>query len=79
MKRKGNYRNANDDRERLTSMFSPAPYGMHDRCVHDTLVGAFIIYGVEGVEIELFENVNGRCENTRTFVIPSEDLRSSII
>ena len=79
MKRKGNYCNAKDDRERLASMVSPAPHGMHDCCVHDTLVGAFIIYGVEGVEIELFENVNGRCENTRTFVIPSEDLRSSII
>ena len=79
MKRKGNYRNAREDRERLASMVSPAPHGMHDRCVHDTLVGAFIVYGKDGVEIELFENVNGRGENTRTFVIPSEDLRSSII
>lgn len=69
MKRKGNYRNANDDRERLASMVSPAPHGMHDCCVHDTLVGAFIIYGVEGVKIELFENVNGRGENTETFEI----------
>ena len=77
MKRKGNYRNANDDRERLASMVSPAPHGMHDRCVHDTLVGAFIIYGVEGVKIELFENVNGRGDNTRTFDISSEELRSN--
>ena len=69
MKRKGNYRNANDDRERLASMVSPAPHGMHERYVHDTLVGAFIIYGVEGVKIELFENVNGRGENTETFEI----------
>ena len=69
MKRKGNYRNAKDDRERLASMVSPAPHGMHDRCVHDTLVGAFIIYGKEGVKIELFENVNGRGENTETIEI----------
>ena len=75
MKRKGNYRNANDDRERLASMVSPAPHGMHDRCVHDTLVGAFIIYGVEGVKIELFENVNGRGENTETFEISRKELR----
>ena len=75
MKRKGNDLNANDDRERLASMVSPAPHGMHDRCVHDTLVGAFIIYGVEGVKIELFENVNGRGENTETFEISRKELR----
>ena len=75
MKRKGNYCNAKDDRERLASMVSPAPHGMHDCCVHDTLVGAFIIYGVEGVKIELFENVNGRGENTETFEISREELR----
>ena len=75
MKRKGNDLNAKDDRERLASMVSPAPHGMHDRCVHDTLVGAFIIYGVEGVKIELFENVNGRGENTETFEISRKELR----
>lgn len=75
MKRKGNYRNANDDRERLVSMVSPAPHGMHDRCVHDTLVGAFIVYGTDGVKMELFENVNGRGENTKTFEKSIEELR----
>ena len=55
-------------------MVSPAPHGMHDCCVHDTLVGAFIIYGVEGVKIELFENVNGRGENTETFEISRKEL-----
>lgn len=74
MKRKGNYRNANDDRERLASMVSPAPHGMHERCVHETLVGAFIVYGTDGVKIELFENVNGRGKNTKTFEIHSEEL-----
>lgn len=77
MKRKGNYRNAREDRERLASMVSPAPHGMHDRCVHDTLVGAFIVYGKDGVEIELFENVNGRGENTRTFGFSDDDLKSN--
>lgn len=75
MKRIGNYRNANDDRERLASMVSPAPHGMHERCVHDTLVGAFIVYGKDGVEIELFENVNGRGEKTNTFEMSLEELR----
>lgn len=74
MKRKGNYRNANDDREHLASMVSPAPHGMHDRCVHDTLVGAFIVYGTDGVKIELFENVNGRGENTNTFEMSLDNL-----
>lgn len=77
MKRKGNYRNANDDRERLASMVSPAPQGMHDRCVHDTLVGAFIVYGTDGVKIELFENVNGRGKITRTFGFSDEELKSN--
>ena len=59
MKRKGNYRNANKDRERLASMVSSRPKNEEQRCVHNTLVGAFIIYGKEGVKIELFENING--------------------
>lgn len=75
LKRKGNYRNANDDRKRLASMVSPDSHRMHDRCVHDTLVGAFIVYGIDGVAIELFENVNGKGENTKTFEFSKEDLR----
>lgn len=58
MKRKGNSRNAKEDRERLSSMVSSRPKNEEQRCVHDTLVGAFIIYGTEGVKIELFENAN---------------------
>lgn len=74
MKRKGNYRNANDDRERLASMVSPAPLGMHDRCVHDTLVGAFIVYDPNGVNIQLFENVNGKGKNTALLDISKYEL-----
>lgn len=74
MKRKGNYRNANDDRERLASMVSPAPLGMHDRCVHDTIVGAFIVYDPNGVNIQLFENVNGEGQKTDMLALRINDL-----
>ena len=76
MKRKGNNRHANEDRERLASMVTSDTQNTNTRCVHDTLVGAFIVYGTEGVEIELFENVNGRGENTKSFEITREGLRS---
>ena len=75
MKRKGNNRHANEDRERLASMVSSDTQDLEARCVHDTLVGSFIVYGIESVKIELFENVNGRGENTETLEISSEDLR----
>lgn len=59
MKRKGNNRHAKEDKNRLASMVSSRPKNEEQRCVHDTLVGAFIVYGKDGVKIELFENVNG--------------------
>lgn len=74
MKRKGNYRNAKEDRKGLASMVSSRPKNEEQRCVHDTLVGAFIVYGKDGVKIELFENVNGRGENTETFDISLNNL-----
>ena len=74
MKRKGNNRHANEDRVRLASMVSSDTQNFEARCVHDTLVGAFIVYGTEGVKIELFENVNGRGENTETFDISLNNL-----
>ena len=75
MKRKGNNRHANEDRERLASMVSSDTQDLEALCVHDTLVESFIVYGIESVKIELFENVNGRVENTETLEISSEDLR----
>ena len=75
MKRKGNNRHANEDQERLASMVSSDTQDLEALCVHDTLVGSFIVYGIESVNIELFENVNGRGENTETLKISSEDLR----
>ena len=44
MKRKGNYRNVKEDHERLASMVSSRPRNEEQRCVHDSLVGAFIVY-----------------------------------
>lgn len=59
MKRKGNYKGVKGDKERLESIVSSAKNEMIDRCVHDTLLGAFIVYSQEEVSIEFFENVNG--------------------
>ena len=70
MKRKGNYRNAKEDRERLSSMVSSRPKNEEQRCVHDTLVGSFIVYGTEGVKIELYENINGKGIKSDPFMIP---------
>ena len=76
MKRKGNYRNAKEDRERLASMVSSRLKNEEQRFVHDTLVGAFIVYGIGGVEIELFENVNGEVKKNDISPIHYEELRS---
>lgn len=60
MKRKGNYRNILEDRNRLKSIVSsPHNSGYSFNCVHDTLVGAFILYSPEDVKIELYEDVDG--------------------
>lgn len=60
MKRKGNYRNNQEDRNRLKSIVSSTRNrGCAINCVHDTLVGAFIVYSPKGVRIELYEDGNG--------------------
>ena len=60
MKRKGNYRNIQEDRNRLKSIVSsPRDSSSNYVCVHDTLVGAFIVYSPKGVKIELYEDVDG--------------------
>ena len=76
MKRKGNNRHVDEDKERLSSMVSPRPKNEEQRCVHDTLLGAFIVYGIGGVEIELFENVNGEVKKSDISPIHYEELRS---
>lgn len=59
MKRKGNRKKEREDKGRLMSMVSTTN---DTRCVHDTLLGAFIVYSPEEVSIEFYENVNGHGE-----------------
>lgn len=59
MKRYGNYNKVKEDKERLMSLVSPSSAEMNARCVHDTLLGAFIVYSSEEVSIEFYENING--------------------
>lgn len=65
MKRKGNHRNVAEDKERLKALVSsPSDYEEGLKCVHDTLLGAFIVYSPQGVEINIFENIEGRGDRT---------------
>lgn len=70
MKRKGNNKNVKEDKERLKSLVSPANSKMNIRCVHDTLLGAFIVYSPQEVQIELYEKVDGHGEMTQSISIP---------
>lgn len=54
MKRKGNKKNVDKDKERLASLVCPSTSENRDDCVHDTLLGAFIVYCLKGADIELF-------------------------
>ena len=70
MKRKGNRKNVDEDKERLMSLVSsPSNYEQAQKCVYDTLVGAFIEYSKTGVCVELFENVDGRGVKTDNIVL----------
>ncbi len=56
MKRRRNKRGRKSDRERLESMVSPYQPGQSlSRCVHGTLLGAFIDYSPDDVFVELYE------------------------
>lgn len=56
LKKKGAAKDAiAKDRERLTSLVTPDSLSQQTGCVHDTLLGAFIVYSVDGVDMELFE------------------------
>lgn len=69
MKREGNHKKECEDKERLMSLVSPGN-DMNIRCVHDTLLGAFIVYSPEEVSIEFYENVNGHGVNKHEKRIP---------
>lgn len=59
LKRKGNRKNIDSDKERLASLVSSPSPNSPNMCVHDTLIGAFIIYSPNEVRVDIFENING--------------------
>ena len=73
-KRKGNSRNAKEDRERLSSMVASRPKNEEQRCVHDTLVGAFIVYGINNIKIDIYENRSKKGELTNSLELCYDEL-----
>ena len=70
MKRKGNHRHVEEDKNRLKSLVtSPSDYDEEGKCVHDTLVGAFIEYSKQEVWVEIFENIDGKGVKSEDFVL----------
>lgn len=56
LKKKGATKKAiTKDRERLESLVTPGSLSQLTGCVHDTLLGAFIIYSKNGVNMDIFE------------------------
>lgn len=74
MKRKGNNKNVKADKERLISLVSSDIDNSPIRCVHDTLVGAFIQYSTYGVQILIYENIGGKGIQTNCINMPMEQL-----
>lgn len=64
MKRKGNNRHIDKDKERLEALTSYKSNNPDLHCVFGTLVGAFIIYSIDSVKVEVFEDVNDCGKNT---------------
>ena len=56
LKKKGATKEAIDnDIKRLKSLVTPGSFSQLTGCVHDTLLGAFIIYSKDGVDMDIFE------------------------
>lgn len=56
LKKKGSTKKAiAKDRDRLTSLVTPGALSQLTGCVHDTLLGAFIIYSKDGIDMDIFE------------------------
>lgn len=68
MKRKGNYKNVKNDKERLKSMVS-FPAHLIDGCVYGTLIGAFITYSTDEFIVELFEARDGQGEKIKEIIL----------
>ena len=66
MKRKGNYNNVAKDKERLASLVQPYSEGLQFECVRDTMLGAFVVYGKDGVDFEFFWYSSGKVQTTKT-------------
>lgn len=65
LKWKHNKRNVKEDTDRLKSLVSSRPANEEICCVRNTLVGAFIQFSKNDVNIMLFEDRNGKGEQTR--------------
>jgi len=74
MKRNDNYKNRKEDKERLMSLVSSRV--QNESCVHNTLLGAFIVYSKDEVKIEFFENNGGTEAQTNQLVLSSVELRA---
>ena len=74
MKRKGNNRHVKEDMDRLASMVSSSNHETETRCVHDTIVGAFIVYDENEVNFQLFENVNGEGNESDKLILSIQEL-----
>lgn len=56
LKKKGSTKKAiAKDKERLTSLVTPGALSQLTGCVHDTALGAFILYSKAGVDMDIFE------------------------
>ncbi|MDE7456698.1 MAG: hypothetical protein K2M96_08330, partial [Prevotella sp.] len=64
-KRKSNYKHIKEDKERLESLVSSPTQDSPANCVHDTVVGAFIRYSPNGIEMDIFENIDGKGKKTK--------------
>lgn len=60
MKRKSNKKKIKEDKERLISIVSSSTLYSPLDCVYDTLVGVFIEFSPKQIEIDMFENIEGK-------------------
>lgn len=54
MKKPRNRKTVEEDKKRLKSLGTPPSDESPLDCVHGTMLGAFIVYSIKGVEMELF-------------------------
>lgn len=74
LKRKGNKKNVYSDKERLASLVSSISPASPNTCVHDTLVGAFIVYSPNEIEIDIFKNIDGIGRQTDRIILKYDQL-----